>query len=76
MKIKLEVELIPFTVPNFVRVKSEPRPRQDGIQNDKCYALHELDNVTLHDLCVEFTEAVMTKAAEGRSGFKDIKDKV
>lgn len=30
--MKREIELLPPMMPNFISIKSEPRPRQEGIQ--------------------------------------------
>ena len=62
MKANIELELIPFTVPNFVLVKTEPKPRQQVMAEPPKFALCELDNRTLEALCEEFSKAVFEKA--------------
>jgi hypothetical protein len=62
MSVTLSVELQPFTVPNFVREKTRPRPRQDGFHETPCHALHELDQATLSQMCDEFRAGVFAKA--------------
>ena len=64
MKAKIEVELQPFTIPNFVLTVKEPRPKQDCIQEIPKYALSELDTYTLDRLCDEFRDAVFAKAGK------------
>jgi|KBSMisStandDraft_5_1062788.scaffolds.fasta_scaffold213064_5 hypothetical protein len=64
MKAKIEIELQPFTVPNFVLTVQEPRPKQDGIQETPKYPLSELDPETLDKLCDEFRDAVFAKAGK------------
>lgn len=67
MKITTEIELQPFTVPNYVIVKMPPRPKQDGIRESPKYHISELDENTLNKLCDEFRAAVLRKAKEPRS---------
>lgn len=67
MKLTTEVELVPFTVPNFVSVKMPARPRQDGPNFEAPkYSIAELDDKTLDLLCRKFREDVFAKAIEGR----------
>lgn len=64
MKTKIEVELQPFSVPNYVLTVQEPRPKQDGIQETPKYHLSELSPETLDRLCDEFRDAVFEKAGK------------
>lgn len=64
MPVTLSVELQPFTVPNFVREKRAPRPRQEGFSETPCHALHELDQATLSQLCDEFRAGVFANAGK------------
>jgi hypothetical protein len=64
MKAKIEVELQPFSVPNFVLTVQEARPRQDGFQETPNLALSDLDPPTLEMLCDEFRDAVFSKAGK------------
>lgn len=66
VKITLDVELKPFQVPNFVIVKTLPRPRQEGIQEAPKYRLSDLDAITLEKLCDEFRTEVFKKAGKNR----------
>jgi CRISPR/Cas system endoribonuclease Cas6 (RAMP superfamily) len=62
--MKVEVELQPFTVPNFVLVKPRLGFRQEGITEAPKFALSELDEQTLEQLCAEFRRAVFAKAGK------------
>lgn len=59
MKAKIDVELKPFLVPNFVILKSVDR-------DSRSLALGDLDAVTLDKLCEEFTREVFKKANKQR----------
>jgi hypothetical protein len=65
MTLTKEIQLQPFNVPNYVLVKSEPRPRQEGFIESPKYHLSELDVVTLEALCERFKEDVFKKAGKG-----------
>lgn len=58
MKVKIEVDLKPFNVPNFVVIKN----RSDGIDGNTSFALNELDESTIWALCAEFCNEVYKKA--------------
>lgn len=63
MKPTLNVELVPFSVPNYVSVKMPPRPRQEGVNLDgPKFHLRELTDETLEMLCRQFREDVFAKA--------------
>ena len=62
MKVKIEVEFIPFTVPNFVMVKESPQPRENGFQEGRKFHVSELDQDTLWKLCEQFKDDVFKKA--------------
>lgn len=64
MKTTLEVELQPFTTPNFVRLASKPGLKQDGMQELPSYPLSDLDSWTLDKLCREFRNEVFKKAGK------------
>ena len=64
MKVTLEVDLQPFTVPNFVRAVSKPGRREDGPKELPCYPLSSLDSWTLHKLCCNFRDEVFMKAGK------------
>jgi hypothetical protein len=59
MKTKIEVDLAPFTVPNFVRVEEE-----DTGKERTAIALSELDSLTLDQMCREFRDNVFKKAGK------------
>lgn len=62
--IKLNIELEPFSVPNYVLVKQKAKPRQEGYPETPKYHLSELSPDTLDQLCNEFRDAVFEKAAK------------
>ena len=62
--MKMEIELHPFTTPNFVIQKVEPRPRQEGMIEAPKYHLRELDPATLSRLCDQFRRDVFEKAGK------------
>ena len=61
-KITLEVELKPFTVPNYVLVVSKPGLRQDGMTDTPKYLLSDIDSATLDKMCSQFRHDVFAKA--------------
>ena len=62
MKTSIEIELQPFTVPNFVIPLRKPRPRQDGFESAPGLPLSDLSAETLTLMCDEFRSAVFKKA--------------
>jgi hypothetical protein len=60
----LQVELQPFTVPNYVIQKMPPAPREHGVMEAPKYALNELSADTLDGLCNEFRREVFAKAGK------------
>ena len=61
MKAKIDVELQPFMVPNFVRLcaaRAENEKEADAIP------LSALDSMTLDRLCDDFRDAVFKKAGK------------
>ena len=65
--IKLEVELQPFIVPNYVNQKTKCGKRQDGLTENPTYHLSELSDEVLHELCDQFRESVLAKAFAERN---------
>lgn len=65
--VKIEQELSPFTISNFVRVKTKPRLRQEGFKESPALPLSEVPTETLEAMCDEFRLAVLTKAAKNES---------
>lgn len=63
--ITVKTELVPFSVPNYVLVKSRPGLRQDGIKEGVKYHVSELDDETLESLCAQFRSDVFKKAKNG-----------
>ncbi len=64
MKIKYEIELKSFSVPNFVIPVAKPGQRQDGFHPREGIPLSEIDADVLWRLCREFTDAVFKKAGK------------
>jgi hypothetical protein len=58
------VELQPFTVPNYVRQSMPPVKRQDGWHEAPIHPLGDLDAETLAQLCDDFRRAVFEKAGK------------
>lgn len=61
MKAKLELELQPFTTPNFVRLAVDP---VDASKEGFPIPLKDLDAETLEDLCIRFRADVFKKAGK------------
>lgn len=60
------VKLVPFAVTNYVMQEMPLGRREGGIVESPKYHLGELDNDTLSELCRQFREDVLAKAAEFR----------
>ncbi len=60
MKAKIELELQPFSIPNFVRPVENPDTTRDAL----AIPLSALDSNTLDRLCDEFRTAVFQKAGK------------
>jgi len=60
MKAKIELELQPFSVPNFVRPVENPDMSRDQL----AIPLSALDPITLDRLCDDFRTAVFQKAGK------------
>lgn len=58
----IQQKLKPFTVPNFVIVESDARPRQEGFQESPKYNLGAVPKDVLLEMCEEFKLAVLAKA--------------
>lgn len=59
---KLNIELQPFTVPNFVAQKAPVGLRQEGFKSVHSYPLRDVDAQTLSDMCDAFRREVFVKA--------------
>lgn len=64
MKATIEIELKPFTVPNFVT--PVPKTGRQDTEGTHSIPLSDLDARTLEQMCDEFREAVFTKAGKQR----------
>lgn len=64
MKTYIEVDLVPFDIPDFVRIKEGQRPRTDGFKPGAKIQIEALDEETLHKLCDDFKERIFSKAGK------------
>lgn len=64
MKTKIEIEIIPFSVPESVTLKESPGPREDGFKPSAKIKLSTLSEETLEKLCDDFREKVFKKAGK------------
>ena len=62
----VKVEVYPFDVPEFVRMKQKPGLRQDGLRPVTTFPLSQVDDETLKQLCDEFVAAVYERAGRTR----------
>ena len=61
--IKVELELQPFRIPNYVSTKSKPGLRQEGLKEVPKYAIEDLPVETLEALCEQFRLDILAKKA-------------
>ena len=64
MKATIQVELQPFTIPNYVRSVERPGKKEDGFVETIAYPLSDLDSFTLDRLCQQFRNEVFRKAGK------------
>lgn len=64
MQVKIELDLVPFNIPNYILVKGKPCKREDGFKEAIKFHLSELDSLTLDKLCEEFRKEVFKKAGK------------
>jgi hypothetical protein len=62
--MKHEIELQPFSTPNFVRQVQKPRSRGEGFTDTPGIPLSELSVETLEKMCAQFRIDVMAKAGK------------
>lgn len=60
--MKIELDLQPFGVPNYVTVVTEPGLRQDGLTSPPSYPLAALHPESLAEMCDDFRRSVFEKA--------------
>jgi hypothetical protein len=58
------VKLQPFKTPNFVHAVAILGKRNEDMKESICFALHELSDETLSQLCSDFKAEVFRKARE------------
>lgn len=71
MKIKMDVELLDFKVPNYVIVKPKTGKREEGFKEAPKYHLRDLSSATLEQLCSNFRDAVFRKAEKRQVGLAE-----
>ena len=64
MKVTIELQVQPFSVPNFILTEPVPGARQDGFKESPSYPLSDFDAVTLQRMCDEFTAEIFRKAGK------------
>jgi hypothetical protein len=64
MKISLEIDIHPFSVPLHVRPIERPQPRETGIIPNVTYPLSDLSVETLDRLCRDFRDQVFKSAGK------------
>jgi hypothetical protein len=64
VRTKMQVEVNAWQTPNFVTLKTPPRPRQEGWKEAPSIPLSELDADALSLLCDEFRAEVFRKAGK------------
>jgi len=62
MIAKIEIELAPFTVPNYVLVKETSSERKELQDEARKFHVSEIDADTLYRMCMDFTDEVFKKA--------------
>ena len=60
------VDIIPFEVPNHVTVSEGPSTRNQGWKEPRTFALSDLSNETLEEMCEAFRKEVFRKANSGK----------
>ena len=60
----MTLELLPFSVPNYVIAKMPPRPRQDGLTEAPKFPLENITADELAKMCGDFRAAVFAKAGK------------
>ena len=60
----MKIELVPFTVPDFVSIKGTVGKREDGFKPTQTVPLKNLEISDLVELCREFRESVFLKAGK------------
>lgn len=66
--MKIQIELQPLIIPNYVLEKPRPGKRQDGIQRTRQHAIEDLDVETLAQLCDAFRAGIFAKAKKPDPG--------
>lgn len=64
MKTTIEIELIPFSVPNYALLKQKPKDRHAGFVGPIEISLSDIDSYTLLKLCDNFKKEIFAKAGK------------
>lgn len=70
--MKIELQLLPFNVPNCAIVKTSPTARQEGFIESPKFHLRDLEPDVLSELCDEFRRNVFAKAEKNDPAMKEI----
>lgn len=62
--MNIQLKLRPFQTPNYVSVEGESKPRQEGLQELPKFALNELSEESLSELCDQFRFDIFKKAGK------------
>lgn len=60
----MKIDLLPFTVPNYVIAKTAPGNRADGWVDAPKWHIRDVDTETLSELCDQFRADVFAKAGK------------
>jgi hypothetical protein len=60
----MKIDLLPFTIPNFVRMASKPGLRQEGFKESPAFPLADVPAEDLAALCDQFRADVFAKAGK------------
>lgn len=64
--MKIDLELLPIRVPNYILVKETAGKRQDRFKEGRKFHLSELSEDVLLKLCNDFTDEMFKKAGKVR----------
>lgn len=67
MKIKVEIDVVPFAVPTDVFINAKAGLKQDGMQQKQSISLNDLSVEVVESLCDEFKNTIM----ESRRNYDD-----
>ncbi len=62
-----KLKLVPFMVPNYVRIMMPVGKRQEGIKETPSLRLCDIDTATLNEMCDAFRQDIHQRAADQRN---------